>query len=329
MPVVSTINRKEILMNRAILLASLLCPLLIPSPADALIIPFDRIYVFGDSLSDAGNAYAASGGLVPERSASYRRFSNGQVAVERLAANLGIDLKPSLEGGTDYAVGGAATGTENFISFLNGTGIRNQVKLFSDSLPIAPFDPASTLFVVWGGSNQFFIDQARESVAPAVQNLAQSITDLVSVGAEHILVPNLPDLGATPFGLAQGTAGATALTALTQLFNQVLAQQLDALDRLVGADIIRFDTFAAFNDLLRNPAAYGLFNVSEECLSRSACDPDAFLFWDSVHPTARVHAILGDALTAAAIPLPASATLFLSGIVSLYIARRFYRARTP
>jgi phospholipase/lecithinase/hemolysin len=45
--------------------------------------PFDHIVVFGDSLSDAGNA---------------GRFSNGPVWVEQLAARLEVALRPTQAG---------------------------------------------------------------------------------------------------------------------------------------------------------------------------------------------------------------------------------------
>ncbi len=314
-------------MNWAILLASLLCPLLIPSPAGASILSFDRLYVFGDSLSDNGNAYFLSGGIVPQSPPNDRRFSNGPVAVERLAANLGIDLAPSLQGGTDYAIGGATTGTDNFIPFFSGTGIRNQVELFTDLGPGAGFNPATALFVVWGGANDFFLGASRDTIGPAVDNLAQSIADLAHAGAEHILVPNLPNLGATPFGLAQGPAIAAGLTTLTELFNQTLAQRLVTLGSTLMADLIPFDTFAVLNEVLQNPASYGFLNVSDACLSHPACDPGAFLFWSDVHPTARGHAILGDEFAAALVPLPASAPLLLAGMASFYLVRRFANSR--
>ena len=54
--------------------------------------PFDHIVVFGDSLSDTGNA---------------GRFSNGPVWVEQLAARLEVALMPTQAGGLNFAVGGA------------------------------------------------------------------------------------------------------------------------------------------------------------------------------------------------------------------------------
>ena len=53
---------------------------------------FDELVVFGDSLSDTGNA---------------GRFSNGPVWVEGVANGLGLSVRPSESGGTNYAIGGA------------------------------------------------------------------------------------------------------------------------------------------------------------------------------------------------------------------------------
>src|SRR5271166_2660917 len=78
--------------------------------------PFSAIYAFGDSLSDAGNAYIASGRKAPPAPPyalvnGFGVFSNGPVWVQNLASELGLGaLLPSLAGGTDFAVGGAQTG---------------------------------------------------------------------------------------------------------------------------------------------------------------------------------------------------------------------------
>src|SRR5262245_981433 len=71
-----------------------------------------QIVSFGDSLSDVGNFYAATGGLSPP-SPPYDagRFSNGPIWIEYLAHNLGIAAPTtSSSGGTDYAYGGAMSG---------------------------------------------------------------------------------------------------------------------------------------------------------------------------------------------------------------------------
>src|SRR5437660_8377950 len=62
--------------------------------------PITQMVVFGDSLSDVGNVYAATGS--PPAPYYPGRYSNGPIWVERLAANLGLPAPtPSLLGGND------------------------------------------------------------------------------------------------------------------------------------------------------------------------------------------------------------------------------------
>ncbi|NJL21872.1 MAG: hypothetical protein HC895_15400 [Leptolyngbyaceae cyanobacterium SM1_3_5] len=61
-------------------------------------------FVFGDSLSDIGNIFAKTFGIVPASPPNFQgRFSNGLLAVELLAQDL--DLPLSLK--TNFAIGGA------------------------------------------------------------------------------------------------------------------------------------------------------------------------------------------------------------------------------
>ena len=63
--------------------------------------PFSSLIVYGDSLSDNGNLFAAVG--QPEAPYYLGRRSNGPVAVEQLAVLLGVPL-------IDFAWIGATTG---------------------------------------------------------------------------------------------------------------------------------------------------------------------------------------------------------------------------
>ena len=83
-----------------------LCLALSPVAAHA----YSAFYVFGDSLSDVGNVYAATGGAEPASPYSNGQFSNGPIWAQDLSNSLGLGvLKPSLTGGTDYAFGSATT----------------------------------------------------------------------------------------------------------------------------------------------------------------------------------------------------------------------------
>src|SRR5262249_29275417 len=76
---------------------------------------YSGITGFGDSLSDGGNVFTITGGTVPYPTG---RFSDGPVWIERLAADLGVPIQPSVLSGTNFAFGGAETGLGN--SLLRG-----------------------------------------------------------------------------------------------------------------------------------------------------------------------------------------------------------------
>lgn len=62
--------------------------------------------------------------------------------------------------------------------------------------------------------------------------------------------------------------------------------------------MIEFDVFSTFQDIVADPSAVGLANVTDACLGGTGIcsNPDEYLFWDSVHPTTKGHQILADAV---------------------------------
>ena len=201
--------------------------------------------VFGDSLSDMGNAFALSGGLFPPSPPYAQRFSNGPVAAEYLAAHLGAPLPRSTAGGTNFAVGGATTGLLNFnfeinspagittIPALATSGIAGQIGQFAASGLV--FDPARTLFMVWGGPNDIFLALATKTspaaaAQQAVTNLAADVATLAFLGGQHFLVPNMPDLGLTPDAIASGPVAQAGLEQISLGFNKGLEQAMDLVE---------------------------------------------------------------------------------------------------
>src|SRR5262252_2495961 len=113
---------------------------------------FSRIVVFGDSLPDTGNFYRLTGNQVPPSPYFDGRFSNGQLWIEYLAEDLGMQLLPE----DNYAVAGATTGHDNSNNGLLGLqypGLQDQIAEFMSSQGA---DPAA-LYVVWIGANDFFV----------------------------------------------------------------------------------------------------------------------------------------------------------------------------
>ena len=318
------------------------------------------LFVLGDSLSDVGNAAALvdfaigrvfageravglcnpADVLVLERGCEDvfyhgNRVSDGPVAVEHLAAHLGMaDLAPSrhpvLERsaiGTNYAVASAkARGTE-----LEDLGRQTDMLV----LDHGPLLPADALFVVMIGGNDA-IDAlqaqmraggsrfaAAATAAAAVGAIQTAVRRLLHHGARRLIVANVPDLATLPAirAAAQSTADPTATLAAASAVSAALNAQLDAaLDALsrehAAAAILRFDLAAALETTLAAAARAGV-NTHDACFDSAAyrASPSAertfhpdcaglepahrfssFSFWDALHPSGALHAELGRAL---------------------------------
>ena len=280
-------NRSQRVTVQAALLVSLTLLSLVFVPG-ASARSFTQLIVFGDSLSDSGNLFTATGGAVPPSPPYFDgRFSNGPVWVEYLAAELGVPAQ-------NFAFGGALTGRTNRFDDpgipAEFPGLLDEIDMFLD-LNGGVADPHA-LYVVWAGANDFFAAPALTSIQPAVANLVTAVRALATRGARHIVVPTMPDLGLTPDGHASGFS--RQLTALSGVFNRVMKARL----RVLG--VTTFDVFGLFHEIVNDPADFGISDATTACLDLdpfSLCaDPDEHLFWDSVHPTTRGHQILADRL---------------------------------
>lgn len=289
---------------------------------------YSQLVVFGDSLSDNGNLFALTEAITGtgQPGAPYvdGRFSNGPVAVETMAAKLSLNL-------TDYAYGGAQTGLGNYGGAkLNGTGVQGQVGMFADTLGVASAD-ANALYVVWAGPNDFFAGAnmlSSSTSTTASTNLLNDISSLYQLGARQFFVPLMPNLGLTPASTAAeaGTPGYKDAAALrTVEYNQLINAGLANLSgSLAGVQIQSFDTVAFMAAQAQIMQGQG-FNTTDACVNTTAhtvcANPDTYLFWDGVHPTAAAHALLGEAF-AAAVPEPATVWTFMLGLGLLAFARR-------
>jgi len=114
---------------------------LVPCSAQAKVYELEALYVFGDSYSDAGNSGLLTlgnatypGGFPPAPYAG-GRVSNGPVAVEQLWSLYNPSappLKPSLAGGTNYAIKGSTSGKDNQFSVNNSPEILPVRSSFTD-----------------------------------------------------------------------------------------------------------------------------------------------------------------------------------------------------
>ena len=288
---------------------------------------FDRLVVFGDSLSDLGNVEAVTSGnfllpTTPGPSYFDGRFSNGPVYVDVLADGLGLaPVAASLEGGDVYAYGGARTSGTPLPTSLVVQDVDDQVTLF---LATAPTDLADDLHVVYAGGNDVaaLIDGGGTAAdaRAAARVLVDQVARLRDAGVRNVLTPNLPRLGLTPRFLGDATADT-----LTLAYNDELDAALDELDAMSpGLTTFRLDVEGLFDDVAADPSAFGFTNVSDPAApgldpgdqnydeSLVVATPDTYVFWDEFHPTAAGHALLGEQALAA-VPEPAGlATLALT-----------------
>ncbi|MHC4404712.1 MAG: SGNH/GDSL hydrolase family protein [Planctomycetota bacterium] len=253
-----------------------------------------EIVVFGDSLSDTGNVFAATtqnpmtDPYPPSPPYFDGRYSNGPVWVERLALEIGVPVpSPSLMGGINYAFGDAETGSGLSPQEAPNLGMQIDTFLASNALD------GDELIVVWGGANDFISGQTDPSVP--VANLSSHISTLAAVGGESFLVLNLPPLGQTP--AVRGTPLEGPADAAAAAFNSLLSAELGRLESDLGVTVYRLDVHGLFTQAIADPASFGLTNVTDRALDPDTGpvpNPDEYLFWDDIHPTGAAHQFLGE-----------------------------------
>jgi len=293
-----------------------------PAAADG----FSTAYFFGDSLSDTGNIFTLTGGTQPVAPYYPGRYSNGPVWTEYLAAGIGHAeaSKAVLQGGNNFAYGGALTGGGSIPSVLS------QVTSFVNRPGAA--DPNALYVVVAGGNDM----RAARSGNPAnigaaavtaTNNLKTALGLLAAEGAKNVLVANLPDLGWTPEAVALGLTGVS--TQASNAFNELMGGVV-SYGQGLGLTMSFFDlaglSAAVHNDALNNGGAtYGITNVTTPCGAFSgsvgiSCSVSQFS--DALHPSALSHQFMG-AAALAAVPEPATYGLMALGLgVVGFMARR-------
>ena len=339
----------------ALVTGALMLLALQPLVARADLLTISDMFVFGDSLSDGGNSglltQAAAGVVFPPPPYAGGRYTNGLTAIERLWNLYNTDggLRPSLAGGTNFAIGGSTTGLESFNEITSSVpdalhpvfaerSTAWQLDQFQAYAASKSFDSATSLFVVWLFPNDVFYLNSTGTlpgVVPGspgganviengIANIVTTIQILAAAGAQHFLVPNMANLADTP--AFTGGPLADALSQLTIAFNTNLATQLAMLDAVMAAEITLFDNDAAFQRLLADPAAFGITNTTEPCVNlatNTVCaNPDEYLFWDSVHPTARAYEIVAREMRRALIAEPGTLVLLGLGLLVIGLVHR-------
>ncbi|PHM33545.1 autotransporter domain-containing protein [Xenorhabdus innexi] len=162
---------------------------------------YNKVYVFGDSLSDTGNTK------------NVKRFTtNGEISElynEYLSRRLtGSNLEPSSDkkqNGTNYAKGGAIATTiedqksnttaeqlNKYFQSTNGKADSNGIYIHW----VGGNDLAAALIA--GSKNPKDPSKPHEMVGKSAMEASRQINQLVNAGAGLIIAPTVPDVGTTP-----------------------------------------------------------------------------------------------------------------------------------
>ena len=258
---------------------------------------YNRLVVFGDSLSDNGNLYLATGGSTPASPPYYQgRFSSGPVFTERLGFNASNFMGP-VSGSINYAFGGARTDSQ-----AAPMGMRVQLAQYQSRGGVFG---AGDLVSILGGANNIFqglpaagaSSNPQGSIAPVALSAAADMNFIVGsvaqAGAGTILVTNLPKLSLTP--QFRATPAAPLADYAVTTFNGALLTGLNATAAArPGTNIIMMDLFKIGDVIAANPGAFGVSNVTQPCFNGvTVCaNPNDYFYFDGVHPTATGHAVI-------------------------------------
>ena len=190
--------------------------------------------------------------------------------------------------------------------------MKGQIELFR--LALRGRQPSTrALYVVSTGANDYRIDPFNVPMSPeeVVGNIEQAIASLYRLGARHVMVVDLPDLGMVP-----ANGGDPAATALSAYHNWLLdaavarlrAQypslhlipvKLDPLfQKLVKDELMEAQAPALYAYVPTDPGLSScLFLNPASCTDAPAILFNSFfgfIFWDVAHPTTEAHRFLAE-----------------------------------
>lgn len=287
---------------------------------------YSSLVVFGDSLVDAGNINTLIPSVAsPEDGYFMGRFTNGYDYTDLISFDLfGEPTTASLQGGTNFAFGGARATTTSAVPDLNEQLAAYQAYLLAGNT----VDP-NGLYVLNFGGNDVFAAARPGSPAgyssdsaflmEAASNYAQAIQSLADLGANNFLITGFPNASPDTIAFAQ--------EAEVYLLSEIGSLSLDG-----DVDLNFFSYLDFFTRLQADPTAFGLpadLDFNTTCQAAGALPTcEGYFSFDGTHPTAAIHrAAYGEIRTqlgiSAPVPEPATWLMMLLGFGFVGGAMRF------
>ncbi len=283
-----------------------------------------ELVFFGDSLTDDGNLYAETDGVLPnslrnELAGPTGAASDGPTYAVYAAQDLGVTTY------LNYAVAGAeAIGTQSLGDFITASG-------YASDLLVPPDDPSlqwdmnlgaqidrfeadtsgqdlsdATSVILIGLNDYANIDLSNPlgAILQAAQVLAQSVSatmdaaaSLVADGMGAVVISSLPDAAFLPTIAFSGSVElALAETLFTAQDASLAAGASDLASQ--GAPVRYLDITSITAAIAEDPHGFGF--IAPYDLTLTSGDPalanydsDQVAFWDSEHPSTATQAMLG------------------------------------
>lgn len=274
----------------------------------------DRVYAFGDSYTDNGAGYGATRMMVahgasdavakPGKLYWQQRWSNGPVTVEVMAKTLNLPL-------SDYAIGGAKSGRENYYPWMNKawpTGTLAQIADYLDAQPKGQADP-NGLYFIFASANDFFAHEDFKQTTPlddlatqAAANVEAAVKQLMAAGGQHFVVVGSVDLTHVP-AVTRSHDEADAATFQSH-FDTLLHKRLKTIAAQQPLQLTWFDRVAFARQLRARAEQYGLTDLDSPCqptyprVGERCQKPATHYYWDEWHPTHHIHVLVGRAIAA-------------------------------
>lgn len=261
--------------------------------------PFSELVVFSGSLNDTGN-WASFNGDFPEPHYN-NRTTNGPAIIDIFAKTFNLSSEPSLHitggnGGTNYATLHASAWGDLPIDLPAQLAAYLEPRNYQAN--------PTALYFIFIGANDIVaaaIEQDEAASEKLLQNgideVEKAFRKLHAGGARYFYAPNNVNLGTAPIAMQYGIS--ERVTGKTIEFNRKWELLLRKLERELKVTIYRFDFFRFIDDVFPIVDKLGITNATDSCAAledEGLCDLEKFAFFDELLPTAKIHALMGNAL---------------------------------
>ncbi|XP_022871278.1 GDSL esterase/lipase 6 [Olea europaea var. sylvestris] len=290
------------------------------------------IYVFGDSLFDAGNNHynkncTAQADFPPYGSTFFHhptgRFTNGRTVADFISRFIGFPFQqPFLEVQNEIKNGSTKGYPSNGLNFASaGSGVLRATNQDSQ------FVIQQSLFLLESGSNDiftYFDPFSTPTLTPdayvgsMLLEVRKFIDQICKLGARRIAIFSLGPVGCVP---ARVLLPGTPVTKCYEKMNKMVENYNQGLEGVVNGIPVKYpgafgvlgEVYKTVQDFRANPRRYGFANVTDACCGDgilggflqcgkegyTVCkNPNEYLFWDFFHPSEHTYKLIAKALWA-------------------------------